>query len=208
METMKKFLAGVLLFSIMITLASVSFGNDRIYEAFRKSYIKEHEGNYIAALNELKTVYDQESYEINLRMGWLSYLAGSQMESKRYYERAIKLKPFSIEPKIGITYPESFMGNWDAVINQYKAILEIAPSNTIILYNLGLIHYNHSRYNEAEILFKKLVNLYPFDYDGLLMLGWTNFQQKKFREAKVLFQKALLNTPTSESAQEGLKLLQ
>jgi tetratricopeptide (TPR) repeat protein len=207
MEILRKFFARILLFSLIFILVGKSYGNDKILEAFRRSYLLESEGSYNAALNQLKAIADPDSYEINLRMGWLAYMAGSQMESKGYYERSIQLKPFSIEPKIGITYPESAMGNWDAVINQYKAILAIAPSNSLILYNLGLIHYNQNRFNEAEILFKKLVNLFPFDYDGLLMLGWTNFQLKKYREAKVLFQKALLNTPSSESAQEGLRLI-
>jgi hypothetical protein len=50
-----------------------------------------------------------------------------------------------------------------------------------------------------------VVNLYPFDYDGLVMYAWTNFQLKKYREAKVLFNKALMNTPTGSSAMEGIK---
>ncbi len=181
--------------------------DDKILEAFRLSYIKESEGNYKDAVKGLKLVYTPESYEINLRLGWLSYLNGTLYESLNYYTQAIKLKPFAIEPKLGITYPESAMGNWDAVISQYKEVLKIAPSNSLVLYNIGLIYYNNAKYDDAEPYFKKLVNLFPFDYDGLLMLAWTNFYQKKFREAKVLFQKALLNTPTSESAAEGLRLL-
>jgi hypothetical protein len=52
-----------------------------------------------------------------------------------------------------------------------------------------------------------VVNLFPFDYDGLTMLAWSHFQLKNLREAKVLFQKALLHTPTGTSALEGLELL-
>ena len=52
------------------------------------------------------------------------------------------------------------------------------------------------------------VNLYPFDYDGLVMLGWTNFQLKKIREANVLFYKALLNKPNGSSALEGIRLIE
>ncbi len=207
MENITRLIAFIL---IMLATTIPSKGNntdDDILDAFSISYIKEVEGNYNDAVKLLKSVYIPESYEINLRLGWLSYLNGALSESLNYYTQAIKLKPFAIEPKLGITYPESAMGNWDAVIAQYKAVLQIAPSNSLVLYNIGLIYYNNAKYDDAEQYLKKLVNLFPFDYDGLLMLAWTNFQQKKYREAKVLFQKALLNTPTSESAKEGLQLL-
>jgi tetratricopeptide (TPR) repeat protein len=207
METIKKTIAFFMMLAVTTSLQAERFDNEKTLEAFTQSYINESEQKYDLALNAIKSVYDQESYEMNIRLGWLSYLGGYQSESVKYYERAIRLKPFSIEPKLGITYPLSVTGNWDAIIQQYKHVLEIAPSNTLSLYNLGLIYYNRIQYEEAEKYFKKIVNLYPFDYDGLLMLGWTNFQQKKYREAKVLFQKALLNTPSSESALEGLKLI-
>jgi len=207
METIKRTTLFFILLAFTVGLHAERFDNEKTLEAFTQSYIYESEQKYDQAISQIKSVYDQESYEMNIRLGWLSYLAEYHGESVTYYERAIRLKPFSIEPKLGITYPLSVTGNWDAIIQQYKHVLEIAPSNTLSLYNLGLIYYNRTQYDEAEKYFKKIVNLYPFDYDGLLMLGWTNFQQKKYREAKVLFQKALLNTPSSESALEALKLI-
>lgn len=207
MEFMKKQL---LVFVIWFLIQGTGFAavqQEDLQEIFRQSYQLESEGEYFAALNVMKTVYDEDVYEINLRLGWLAYLSGHLNESVSYYNRAIQLKSFSIEPKLGITYPLSSMGNWDALVAQYKDILGIAPANTTALYNLGLIYYNRRDYELAEQNFKKLVNLFPFDYDGLLMLGWSSFQMKKYREAQVLFQKALLNDPSSESAKEGLQLM-
>ena len=75
------------------------------------------------------------------------------------------------------------------------------------MHRLGLIYYGRKDYEEARKNFEKVVNLFPFDYDGLTMLAWSHFQLKNFREAKILFQKALLHTPSGTSALEGLELL-
>ncbi|MFA5657488.1 MAG: tetratricopeptide repeat protein, partial [Dysgonamonadaceae bacterium] len=62
-------------------------------------------------------------------------------------------------------------------------------------------------YNKAHTLFKKVVDLYPFGYDGLLMLGWTSYFQGNYNEAKVLFNKVKLFNPGDASAAEGLGLM-
>jgi Flp pilus assembly protein TadD len=52
-----------------------------------------------------------------------------------------------------------------------------------------------------------VVNLYPFDYDGLLMYAWSNLQIGKFKEAKILFNKVLMLSPNDKSALEGLAII-
>jgi tetratricopeptide (TPR) repeat protein len=74
-------------------------------------------------------------------------------------------------------------------------------------YRVGLIYYNRGEFAKADPYLEKVVNLYPFDYDGLLLLAWNKLSLQKSREAKVLFQKVLLNNPGDESATEGLKLI-
>jgi len=176
-------------------------------EAFQQSYIQEATGKTVGAINSLKEVYDEKSYEINLRLGWLSYQAGNFTESMAYYNKAIDLMPYAIEPRFGIVYPGAAMGNWTMVMDQYQRILEISPNNSIAMHRLGLILYGKEDYEGAKKYFEKVANLYPFDYDALSMLGWSYFKLNNFREAKVLFQKALLHTPGGSSAMEGLELL-
>lgn len=173
-------------------------------KAFQESYLFEASGETQKSIAALKKVYRENSYEINLRLGWLSYQSGLFTESLAYYSKAINLKPLSIEAKFGYIYPASAMGNWDQVVNQYQKILKIAPNNSIANHRLGLIYYGREEYDKAYKLFEKVVNLYPFDHDALLMFGWTNLKMHKVREAKILFQKALLNTPGGSSALEGL----
>lgn len=195
----------LVLTTMSVNLAAQDFA--KLSAAFSESYAKEKEGKYADAAKPLKAMYDEKSYEVNLRLGWLTYLQGQFSESVGYYSKAIELMPYAIEPRLGIVLPASAMGNWGSVVEQYNKILSIDPNNTLVLYRMGMISYENKDFKKAYTYFEKVVNLYPFDYYSVLMLGWTNYQLGKTKEAKILFQKALLYDPTSASAKEGLSLL-
>jgi len=207
MDKLKNIASTVIIMFFVAATSGQSANFETTVKGFQASYLSEATGDLQSAIDDLKKVYQEDSYEINLRLGWLSYSAGLFTESASYYNRAIGLKSFAIEPRFGVILPTAAMGNWETVITQYKKILEIAPSNTIAMHRLGLVYYGRNEYDKAEVLFDKVVNLFPFDYDGLSMLAWTKFQLKKYREAKVLFNKALMNSPGGQSALEGLELL-
>ena len=199
----------ITLLSIFIFIVAGAGAQDytKLTAAFSDSYAKEKSGKYSDAALALKACYDASSYEINLRLGWLTYLQGQFSESLGYYNKAIDLMPYAIEPRLGLVLPASSLGNWDVVIAQYSKILAIDPNNTITLYRLGLISYDKKDYLQAYQYFEKVVNLYPFDYQSVLMLAWTNYKLGKIREAKILFNKALLYYPEDASAKEGLSLI-
>ena len=190
---------------------SVYAGNEA--DAFEESYTQESYAEYSKAITVIKEVYNSASYEHNLRLGWLHYLAGLFTESTAYYQKAIKIRQYSIEAKFGYescscVLPAAALGNWDQVSTQYVKILEIDPQNTTANYRLGLIYYGREEYGEALPYFEKVVNLYPFGYDGLIMYAWTNLNLGKLREAKVLFNTVLLLSPNDESAKDGLKQIE
>jgi tetratricopeptide (TPR) repeat protein len=209
MEILRKIIFPAVLIIILAipSLRAVSQDYKTLQDAFSSSYTLETAGKYTAAVDAIKKHYDESSYEINVRLGWLNYLAGLFTESTTYYARAITLMPYSIEARLGYAYPASAMGNWEQVIAKYQEILKIDPSHYTATYKLGAIYYSRKDYAAAYKLFEKLVNMYPFDYDALHMLAWTNYQMGKLREAKVLFNKTLLNRPGDASALEGLGLI-
>jgi tetratricopeptide (TPR) repeat protein len=178
-----------------------------LQEAFAKSQEYEGRGNFADAITTMKTVYQEDSYEINLRLGWVTYLGGLFTESAAYYQKTIKLKPYSIEARLGYANPASALGNWDQVIAQYNEILAIDPQNTTVNYRMGSIYYGRKDYTKAEKYLEKVINLYPFDYDTMILFAWTNYKLGKLREAQVLFNKVLLNKPKDTSALEGLSLI-
>jgi tetratricopeptide (TPR) repeat protein len=180
---------------------------DALSKAFDTSYTLEGISYYSNAIDVLKKYYDENSYELNLRLGWLSNLAGRYPESIAYYNKAILLNPFAIEPRFGLVKPASSLGNWDQVLEQYEKILEIDPMNTYANYQVGIIYYYREQYDVALKYFELVANLYPFDYDSTLMYAWTSYRLGKMREARILFQKSLLIRPGDESATEGLGLI-
>jgi len=175
--------------------------------AFTQSYAEENTGNYSAAIKTLKSVYNEDNYEVNLRIGYLHYMAGLFTESLTYYQRCIALMPYAIEARMGLVLPAAALGNWSMVENEYKKILVTDPQNSIANYRMGLLLYGRKEYTSAYPYFEKVVNLYPFGYDALLMFAWTHLQLGKYREAKVLFQKVLLYSPGDASALEGISLI-
>ncbi len=192
---------------IAFLLVGQTMAQEKIINAFKQSYDLEKTGDFKAAADRLKTVYQADGYEINLRMGWLSFQRGQLKESIDYYQKAVNLKPYAIEPKLGLVLPLSRQGEWNKIIQIYQKILQTDPQNSLVNYRLGLIYYNQGNYDKADPYIEKVVNLYPFDYDGLLLLAWNKLSLQQNRESKVLFQKVLMNNPGDESALEGLKLI-
>lgn len=204
MEFLKK---SSILFTLSLIMYFASGQTPAQIMAFDYSYKLEKASKYVDAINSIKGVYEETSYEMNLRLGWLNYLIGQQTTALSYYEKAIKLNPFSIEAKFGYIMPASVLGNWELVKDQYLNILKIDPQNTKANYYLGLIYYNSKEYAKAQKHFEICANLYPFDYDSMLMYAWNSYFLGKLREAKVLFSKILLIRPNDKSATEGLSLI-
>lgn len=197
----------LLLLSVAFCFSIKAQTTDPVLDAFSNSYKFEAKADYANAITSLKKVYDENSYEINLRLGWLQYSAGMFTDAMAYYEKSIELMPYSIEARLGYVLPASAAGNWDKVIAVYKKILEIDPQNTTANYRMGLIMYERKDYQSAYNYLSKVVNLYPFDYNSLLIYAWSNYQLGKQKEAKILFKKVLMYSPSDTSAKKGLELI-
>lgn len=192
---------------LVIPVYVMAQNQDKLQSAFVLSYEHEAEGDYQQAMSDMQKVFNKDSYEINLRLGWLSFKAGLFDESESYYRRAIQLMPYGIEARFGVIYPLSSTGQWQQVIQIYEEILKIDPNNSLANFRFGLVYYGRSEYTRAEKLFSKVVNLYPFDYDGVHMLAWTKLKLGKTQEAKALFKKALMFKPGDASSLEGLSYI-
>ena len=197
-------------FSIVLllwTLVVTSQETSPLQSAFIKSFSMESEARYAEGAEAILAQYNTESYEANLRIGWLYYKAEDYKKSEKYYTIAMDLMPYAVEAKLGATLPKSAMNLWGEVLKLYQDILDIDSKNNIALYNAGQIYYNREDYGQAYVCFNELNNLYPTDYSALLMHGWSALKLGKSREAKVLLSSLLLLYPSDESAKEGLEIL-
>jgi tetratricopeptide (TPR) repeat protein len=199
----KTILIGFFILAFAFNLNAQS--QEDLQKAFADSYSYESIGKYTDAVQSLKKHYSNESYEINVRLAWLSYMSGQYTESISYYKKAIKLQPLSIEARLGLCYPSSAVGNWEQVIQQYNEILKVAPNNYTANLRLGQIYMNRKKYTQASKHLDILISQYPFTYDVMINTAWNYYYQGKLREAKVLFQKVLLVYSNDESALLGLK---
>lgn len=204
METVRKISVFCLL-----AMPLVVFGQDQaiLHQAFSKSYTQESAHNYKGAIAELSAHYTESSYELNLRLAWLSYLAGLFNESVTYYQKAAKLMPAATEPLWGIINPYTKTENYNAIEQIYLSILKLDPKNAKANYSLGVLYYYRKDFINAKKYLDVSLNLYPFDYDSMLMSAWTNYFLGKLNEAKILFNKVLLSNPNDKSALEGLGLI-
>jgi tetratricopeptide (TPR) repeat protein len=202
---MKTFISIILLFLALTINAQPPID---LQTAFSKSYLYEEQEDYSAAINELTGHYDASSYEINVRLGYLSYYAGDYVGSLKYYKIAMDLMPYSIEAKFGCALPLSAIGDWNEVVKLYQAILTTDPQNSIANYRLGVIYYERAEFPTAMKFTEKVVNMYPYDYDSVILLAWINLKMEDYRKAKILFNKSLLISPGNSSAIEGLELIQ
>ncbi|MBK9291907.1 MAG: tetratricopeptide repeat protein [Bacteroidetes bacterium] len=204
-----EFLKKTLLSLVFLMLATAGGAQDfeKLSKAFESSFAAETKGEYHQAIQALLNVYRPDSYELNLRLGWLHYMSGRFTDALPYYQKSIDLMPVSIEARLGYVLPAAALGNWAQVEKQYRDILKIDPMNTTANYRMGLIHYGRQEYAQALRFFEKVLNLYPFDYDTVIMVAWTHLRSGQLREAKVMFQKALLIRPNDADALQGLSTL-
>ena len=198
----------VLFFLCLNSLMKAQSTKFIVSEAFSMSYANESKKNYQQAINDLMTVYDEKSYEINVRLVWLYYYLEAYEVSKKYYDIAVQINPNSVEGRLGLVLPASALANWDLVLQQYLEILKIDDLNSTVNYFTGLIFYNKAEFNNAEKYFEKVYQHYPFNYDTAIVLAITKQKLKKDNDAKNLYMKALLFYPGDQTALEGLKSLE
>lgn len=193
---------------LLVFTVSSSFSQHTFTEklaAFSSSYEKEYTYDYDNAIKALEKVYIESSYEMNLRLGWLYYLKTDHTKSISFYKKALIQNPNSIELKLMIVNPLSYLGNWDDIVTIYESILKSDDKNYTVNYRLGLIWYNRKKSAQALIYIKKIQPLYPFDYELNLLAGKINIALGNITDAKNALQQAILYNPTATEPAELIK---
>ncbi|MDO7854125.1 tetratricopeptide repeat protein [Hymenobacter convexus] len=174
--------------------------------AFASSYAAEAKADYADAIAPIKAIYTG-TYEQNLRLGWLYFLAKNYTAAAAHYQKAVEQRPYALEPKFGLVKPLNALGQVEKMLNLYQDILKIDVQNTQANYWIGVIYLNRKAYAQAARYFERVVNLYPFDYDSNISLAWAYLNLGKKAEARALYTKALLIRPGDAAATAGLKRL-
>ena len=211
---MKKYLAisSALILGILVLFNSnvLSQRKSSKTDAFHESLKHEAAQDYKKSLQALEGIYKEskDDYLMNLRLGWLSYLAKKYEESKNYYTQAFALsKNKSVEALLGRTYPLAALDDWDGVVAMYEAALKLDPMNYTANLHLGQTYLNKANYSEAKNYLEKAYAYYPGLYDVNLSLGWTYYYLRDKQKAAALLTTALMLSPGDTLATKGLRLL-
>lgn len=201
MDILKK---SIIVATCLLTINAKSQTFEETQKAFKASYTNEYNSNYKAAIADLQKVYKADSYEINLRLGWLYYASKDYTKSMEHYQKAIDLRKYSTEARFGFIKPANESKQYSKAYDKYEEILKIDPYNSVANYWVGVYYYNAKKYDIAAKYLELVVNMNPFDYDSNYMLGWTYLNLGKINDAKSLFQQALLYKPDDAAAKDGL----
>lgn len=128
-----------------------------------QSYNYEKMGQYTEAIKVLAPIYKQypNGYTLNLRYGWLFYLNHNYADAQKYYQKASTLKPYAIDPRLGLA-------------NVYLATQSYKKVQTIAAEILKTDYYNYygnlyfikaliaqKKYKTAQQVTMKMLALYP-----------------------------------------------
>ena len=131
-----------------------------------------------------------------------NYLSLRQYEkAKKALERAIKLDPHSANANYLLGFVYSAIGDWKKSINYLRCLgwsifhdgqrkrgvilleraLALAPSDPLILSDLGVCHLNDKNFERSSVLFKKVLEIEPDNEKARECLNAVRFFQKEFK---------------------------
>ena len=193
---------------LMQLIVAAGFAQKDTVAVFYNSYVAEGSKDYVKAIELMNGMYNQNSYSMNLRLGWLWYLKGDFMKSQSYYKTAIMNEAKSVEARLGYAFPTSLLENWSEVSNIYNEILVIDPENATVNYKQAYIaFYIKKDYKGALSFVSKVTRLYPFDFDANYLTAQIHLSLGNIKEAKVFILHALEYNPQSKEAQKVFEIL-
>lgn len=195
------FIAGLLISALSFTCRAQNQP-----AAFASSYAAEAKADYPEAIGALQAVYTG-TYEQNVRLGWLFFLAKNYPSAAIHYQKAVEQRPAALEAKFGLLKPLNALGQVDKALQLYTDILKINPQNTQANYWTGIIYFNRKSYGQAAYYFERVASLYPFDYDANFSLASTYHNLGRKAEARLLYSKVLLIRPADAATTEALSRL-
>jgi len=159
-------------------------------------------GDYRDAIRSLMVVYKSypNGYTVNLRLGWLYYLSKKYSNSIFHYKKAIKVIPYSVEAKLGLTLPLLAQGKYSSVERLCYQILNQDFYNYYGNLRLVYVLRKQKKYDLAEKIINKMLYLYPTDTNLLLELGILKFEKREFNNAKRILNDVLILDPENLKA--------
>ena len=195
--------------ALAIPVSAFSLTYTEIKEAYQRSYIYEKSGDYTDAIKALMPVYKSypNGYTVNLRLGWLYYLAGRYADSEYHYKKALQAIPTSVEAVLGLMLPLMAQDRWSQVESLAYRILKTDYYNYYGNLRLSIALRHEKKFTMAEAVDRKMLTLYPTDVNFLNELALSLLGEGKKLYAKTIFENVLILDPENVVAKEYLEEL-
>ena len=197
------------LLTLLILVTSLFSSNvefNLIKQSYFKSYDYEKVGRYQEAIKVLVPLYKKypNGYTLNLRFGWLFYLNEHYNDALEYYNKAAQLKPYSMEPKLGLIKIYLNMYQYQKAETVGNAILKVDYHNYYgNFYTIRSLIYQ-KKYNTALKITKKMLTLYPTDVLFLEQLA-TIYKATNSPYLQQVYQDILVLDPNNVLVRSNLK---
>jgi tetratricopeptide (TPR) repeat protein len=200
---MKKLL---LLLLLLTPIFAKEIGLEFIKNAYFKSYDYEKVGQYQEAIKVLVPLYKKypKGYTLNLRFGWLFFLNKKYNNAVEYYNKAALVKPYSIEPKLGLikTYLNTYQ--YQKAENVGNSILKVDYYNYYgNFYTIRSLIYQE-KYTSALKISKKMLAIYPTDILFLEQLA-TIYKATKSKYLQQVYEDILILDPNNVLVRTNLQ---
>ncbi len=116
--------------------------------------------------------------------------------------------PDDIEGRAVLAQLFSIRQDFDAMIEQYQAILDLDPTQFDYIRQLGQAHQAKGDFATATSYFARYAEQFPDDHQAYVSLGRLNRIQGEFAEAKAQFERAAIIQPTDIQPQLELTLIE
>ena len=194
----------LLLFSITLLFGDTSY--KKIKSDYLQSYDYERMGKYSEAIKVLAPLYQKypKGYTLNLRYGWLFYLAKKYKDAQEYYHQASLLNPYALDPRLGLmrvylatsSYADAEkVGNELLKIDFYNYYANIYITQALIA---------QKKYDIAQKVVSKMLALYPTDISFLELLG-VIYQKTESPYLEKLYEDILILDPNNVFVQSQVR---
>ncbi len=156
---------GAFLCLLLLSLTSAVSADEWIMQAYREAGQLEARGLYNEASAALQPVLKKypNGYAVNLRLGWLAYLASEHVRSEHYYKQASQILPYSFEPRIALLLPLLASQQWKVAEQTAYQVLKDDPYNYYANIRLLKALQAQLKYALAQRQSEKLLERYPLD---------------------------------------------
>lgn len=170
-------------------------GNARVRNSLALAYA--YQGYFKEAEGHFRKVLEHHPANIRARVSY----AKSISDQGRHFEAITEYERIQEPGKYESLIQGNLQATYDALIEQYKAIIENEPENAAAYYSLGVVYSKLKKRDEALALYKQAVALDPGNSHAVFNLASTLFVQGDLQTSRELFEKFL-----GSDAQEELKI--